>query len=369
MFHFQLAELRKRRRLTQQELADVFCVSNQTISKWETGASYPDLSLIPQIASFFGVSADALLGLIPLDSAYQPSVSGASRYWDQRLEYLKRTRTALWNEDYLRFLIHSVWKLDQRPISILDCGCGYGALGLLLMPLLPEGSTYTGVDFSAALLEDGRACFEASGMEGTFIEADLRTYTPCRTFDLVVSQALLRHLDDGEGCLRQMASWTKAGGLVAVMEVNREFEADGLYVHGMDYSQMCRHEGLSRLWQTEREQQGRDHGIAMKIPHYMKSAGLIRIGCRMNDRVTYLDPDVPDYDCCMNDLIKARQWEREKSEKEQEQVIAYFLNHGMSRKEAENYCMQQNRISSHLLRSTASLTQVSGMMISYGWKP
>jgi 16S rRNA G1207 methylase RsmC len=31
-------------------------------------------------------------------------------------------------------------------VKIIDFGCGYGYLGMKLLPLLPKGSTYTGVD-------------------------------------------------------------------------------------------------------------------------------------------------------------------------------------------------------------------------------
>lgn len=34
----------------------------------------------------------------------------------------------------------------------------------------------------------------------------------------------------------------------------------------------------------------------MKIPHYMKAAGLKNVSCRMNDRVTFLEPEQPNYE-------------------------------------------------------------------------
>lgn len=78
---------------------------------------------------------DVLLGLQPLEEAYTPSNSGKAEYWENRLEYLRRTRKTMWNEDYVRFLVREVWKID-KPVTILDCGCGFGALGMLLMPVL-----------------------------------------------------------------------------------------------------------------------------------------------------------------------------------------------------------------------------------------
>ena len=55
--------LRKERDLTQERLAEIFGVSFQAVSKWETGAAYPDLEMLPGIARFFGVTTDELLGV------------------------------------------------------------------------------------------------------------------------------------------------------------------------------------------------------------------------------------------------------------------------------------------------------------------
>lgn len=54
--------LRKERSLTQEQLAAEFGVTVQAVSKWETAASYPDIEIIAEIAKFFDVSIDYLLG-------------------------------------------------------------------------------------------------------------------------------------------------------------------------------------------------------------------------------------------------------------------------------------------------------------------
>lgn len=55
--------LRKKNDLTQEKLADYLCVSYQAVSKWECGASSPDLSLIGPLTRLLHVTADELLGL------------------------------------------------------------------------------------------------------------------------------------------------------------------------------------------------------------------------------------------------------------------------------------------------------------------
>ena len=70
--NFKLAEnlqlLRKQKGVTQEELAEVFGVTSQSISKWELGINCPDITLLPKIADYYRVSIDELLGYKPLSS-------------------------------------------------------------------------------------------------------------------------------------------------------------------------------------------------------------------------------------------------------------------------------------------------------------
>ena len=49
----RIADLRKKNKVTQQELADSIGVSFQTISKWETGINMPDITVPPLLAEYF----------------------------------------------------------------------------------------------------------------------------------------------------------------------------------------------------------------------------------------------------------------------------------------------------------------------------
>lgn len=60
-FHEKLQELRKKKGLTQEELAEVLYVSRTAISKWEQGRGYPNLDSLREISKFFSVSIDDLL--------------------------------------------------------------------------------------------------------------------------------------------------------------------------------------------------------------------------------------------------------------------------------------------------------------------
>ena len=60
-FHEKLQELRKRKGLTQEELAAYLYVSRAAVSKWESGRGYPNIDSLKAIAKFFGVTVDELL--------------------------------------------------------------------------------------------------------------------------------------------------------------------------------------------------------------------------------------------------------------------------------------------------------------------
>lgn len=60
-FGEKLQELRKKKGLTQEELAEALYVSRTAVSKWELGRGYPNIDSLKEISKFFSVSIDELL--------------------------------------------------------------------------------------------------------------------------------------------------------------------------------------------------------------------------------------------------------------------------------------------------------------------
>lgn len=56
-----LKELRKGKSLTQEQLAEQFCVSRRTVSRWETGSNLPDLDILIEMADYYDVDLRELL--------------------------------------------------------------------------------------------------------------------------------------------------------------------------------------------------------------------------------------------------------------------------------------------------------------------
>ena len=58
-----IKSLRNKNKVTQKSLAVYLGVTEQAVSKWESGTGYPDIELLPTIADFFSITVDYLLGV------------------------------------------------------------------------------------------------------------------------------------------------------------------------------------------------------------------------------------------------------------------------------------------------------------------
>ena len=58
-----LKKYRILKELTQEDVAEFLGITPQSVSKWERGESYPDITLLPALANIFETSVDLLLGM------------------------------------------------------------------------------------------------------------------------------------------------------------------------------------------------------------------------------------------------------------------------------------------------------------------
>jgi transcriptional regulator with XRE-family HTH domain len=365
----KIAELRKNRGIGQQELADVLGVSFQSVSKWETGTSMPDITLLPNIAEYFDVSIDELLGVKPLhQQTYIPKDTDKRDNWNGKTDKLYKNRKYFWNDDYLRFLIENVWNINS-PVDIIEFRCGEGYLGMKLLDLLPQGSTYTGVD-NEYFSNKARLNFDSCDDRVNFIVSDLYSFEPDKKYDISICQAGLRHMNKPLEVLKRMISSAKKGGLVVCIDINREFENDGLYIEDISYDYLCTNFDFHKIWRKELECEGRDYAIGMRLPFYMDQLGLQDIDIRMNDRVLYVNPNMKDYEEKVQAFIEINGWDKQISLCNEENTIELFMNRGIDRIEAMSYVKMQSKLAEYFRNpeNKKSFLKVYGLLITYGRK-
>lgn len=291
--------------------------------------------------------------------------------WNNKLDFLKAIRTGWCNTDYIEFLVDKVWKID-KAVNIIDFGCGFGYIGLLMLPILPKGSTYTGVDISEILLKEADNIFADSGYSTKFIKADLNDFHSKQSYDIAISQAVLRHIPNAENVLKKMIQAVTPNGLVICMEGDLELEKAGRYFSGLDYISLGMTELQRKMYRNELENGGRDYRFGTKIPVLMQELGLHNVGVRMNDSVKFINPkeNKEEYAKQFNAMTTAWGWDKQLSDAEKENNIEELMKKGLDKQEAERFVNSESIITEYLMKNkdNAYIIQTPCILISYGTK-
>lgn len=206
--------------------------------------------------------------------------------WDDQYELLAATRPQYHNEDYWRFLVKEVWRIDDRPRRVADFGCGYGWAGLFLMPMLAPGSDYTGVDRSEPLLERGRALAADRPYEARFVHGEATaTGLPDAEFDIAIAHAVLMHLPDAQAGLAEMIRVTRDGGLIVAVDASHNAINALIHVHETGEQDNTPLSLFQAMNARLRRDTGIDHNIGMKTPVLMHQLGLKDVQARLSDAV------------------------------------------------------------------------------------
>lgn len=216
--------------------------------------------------------------------------------WDEKVDYLAGSYILLHNSDYLEFLVTRVWKLD-RPCRVVDFGCGSGRFGQMIMPLLPEGSTYTGIDQSPTLVAEGRRLFANSPYDAEFLEGTVHEVPFADdSFDVAISQAVLMHIPNPMGAIREMIRVTRHSGMVITCDANRNAHNALIHTDELNTQETTPLDLFQTINREIRRQTGVDHNIGIKTPVLMHKAGLKDIQARLSDSVRLILPPI-DTDC------------------------------------------------------------------------
>lgn len=367
MISLNLFELRKSRGITQSYLAEIIGVSFQTISKWETGTAIPDVKYVIAMAKFFGVTTDQILGLQPLEYDYASRMTETAEYWNDQLHYIQNSRVELWNADYMEFLVQKVWKIEKK-VNILDFGCGNGYLAGLLMPFLPEGSTYTGIDISTSMIQEAKRLYTDAAYPVQFICKNAYDYQEKEKYDMVICQAFLRELSDPKKALKNMMYSLKIAGLIVCIEVNRELDNAGTYIEGLDYASILMTEVQRKYWTTELKKRDRDYAVGIRLPFILRDLGIKDIEVRMQDKVKFADPDNQDtYDRLQRAYVSEKGWKNHNIQADK-RAVEVFMNRGLAREEAEQLTQNWGQMRQKIMHEKKAFLKTTGFLITFGRK-
>jgi ubiquinone/menaquinone biosynthesis C-methylase UbiE len=191
-------------------------------------------------------------------------VSGEFQRWQRRTHIPAQSRrTAERNAGF--FLPHLT-----PGMQVLDVGCGPGSISVGLGEAVGADGTVTGVDISreaiaAADQLDGRV-----NVNVRFVVADLYQMPfPDGAFDAAFCHAVLQHLSDPHGALREMRRVMRPGAVIGVADADH----DGSILSPSDPAL----EASLRLLRELRERTGGDTGVGKKLRGLLNEAGFERV--------------------------------------------------------------------------------------------
>jgi SAM-dependent methyltransferase len=253
-------------------------------------------------------------------------------YWDDKIEYLRKTRDLYYNDDYLQFLVHTVWKINE-PVNMIDFGCGFGYLGLKLLPLLPEGSTYTGVDKGIELIKTAKERFANQTYSTEFIIGDMEEIRVDRKYDIAMCHAFLLHMSNPKKVLQKMIDCVENKGKVICFEPHWISSMSNCSLDAVEQSKVVPLGNLQTLYENDYKRSGRDGNIGCKLPVYFTQLGLKNVECRVSDKVNFLHPtmSLPDRQALYDSLRAEGLGELPGKE---EEFIRNLMNRGFTCNEA-----------------------------------
>lgn len=141
-----LKELRRERKMTQEQLAEELGVSGRTVSRWETGSNMPDLDILIQIADYYGVEIREILDGerkdVKMNRDLEETVLKVADYSNEERSRLTKRMHILFLTGFICFVIFLV----IEALGAADSGTGEavasGALGVAF-GIMAGGVIYT----------------------------------------------------------------------------------------------------------------------------------------------------------------------------------------------------------------------------------
>lgn len=292
-----IRRLRQEQSLTQAQLAERLGVSYQAVSRWENETTYPDIELLPTLASLFGVTVDELLGSTSTDQR-----ESLKKSWDKlrdmteprdRVALLRRMHRDFPNDWYLFVrLCDEVPSLEEKrrltAQLVADCPIPY-ARSLAIRHLIRSEAEETVMErmyqynipeeYWEEMLEDR---YRARG--------ETEKYRRKRQVVLMESlrRAMGRMTDSGTDCLPPDPSENRAGAATILAMISAMTHTSLTPEHPVAG------DGEPDLWYSERAWAGISIACALSAEGNTDAAmAVLEDAADLIRRVRALPPDTP----------------------------------------------------------------------------
>lgn len=178
-----ILKLRKENGMTQEKLASLIGGSFQAVSRWENGAAYPDIELLPKIAALFHISIDALLG-------HQTEKINTTHYTEKYQSEALYWGNEVWEKCF------DIMKLvpPVKPMKLLDIGCGEGQTAVFFAR---NGYLVSAFDIAESGISKGKNMAKQCGVDVDFFQADVLEYKLEQDYDIIYASGLLQYIPSG----------------------------------------------------------------------------------------------------------------------------------------------------------------------------
>ena len=118
-----MKDLRRNANMTQEKLAEILNISPQAVSRWETDAAVPDISLLPPIANLFHVTTDYLLCMDTYQKDLRKAEFEKAFPWSRDLEQeefqevMNQMRNSSYNKSVVRQNYIAASQKDRQEIA------------------------------------------------------------------------------------------------------------------------------------------------------------------------------------------------------------------------------------------------------------
>ncbi len=157
----------------------------------------------------------------------------------------------------------------KEGMSVLDVGCGTGAISKDIAEIVGNTGKVTGIDNTAKFIESGKINYRnVKNLE--LQHCDVFEFHPKQKFDLIVSARVLQWLNNPKDALLKMKSLLKPNGRISILDYNH----NNLEWNPEPPMSMKEFYKTFLKW---RDDAGMNNGIADDLPELMKEIGLVEI--------------------------------------------------------------------------------------------